>query len=228
MSSLALIPARGGSKRIPKKNVKPFLGKPILTYSIGIAMQSGFFDEVMVSTDDETIARTAKSVGAEVPFMRSMSNSDDYSTLADVVDEVIDAYEDRGRSFSLICCLLPTAPLITQSNLALGFEILSKGKFDSVRPLVSYDYPIQRAIRMDLDNAIEWNQPEFAQSRSQDLDNLYHDAGQFYWMNSKFRLRGGKKGGFPISQLEAQDIDDETDWKLAELKYQLLNQIKKS
>jgi len=220
VKNLAIIPARGGSKRIPKKNIRNFLGKPIIAYSIQAALECKLFEEVMVSTDDVEIAEVAKSYGAEVPFMRSGKNSDDYATLADVVDEVKKEYLNRNRYFRYICCILPTAPLITITNLEKGFELLIGKKVDSVKPVVKFSYPIQRAIKM-VDGKTEMFYPQFKTARSQDLEPAFHDAGQFYWMKFDTGLRGQNKYGFELPEIQVQDIDTIEEWKLAEMKYKI-------
>ncbi|MFW5886285.1 MAG: pseudaminic acid cytidylyltransferase [Bacteroidota bacterium] len=217
-NNLCIIPARGGSKRIPRKNIKDFLGKPIIAYSIEAALESGLFEEVMVSTDDKEIAEVAKQYGATVPFIRSDENANDFATLADVVDEVKEQFIAEGRRFNNICLILPTAPLIKVENIQKGYSILIKQKADSVRPLARYSYPIQRAVKMQ-NGQIEMFNPEFQATRSQDLEPAFHDAGQFYWMKFDCGLRGQNKFGFEIPELEVQDIDTEEDWKMAELKY---------
>ena len=221
MKNIAIIPARGGSKRIPHKNIRPFSGKPIIAYSIEVAMKSGLFREVMVSTDSEEIADISKQYGASVPFFRSKKTSDDYATIADVIDEVKKEYLSIGKSFDLICCILPTAPLITIENLTKGYELLLKENADSVRPIVQFSYPIQRALKT-CENKIEMFHPEHVNTRSQDLEKAFHDAGQFYWMKSESGLRGANKFGFEISEIQVQDIDNEVDWELAEMKYQIM------
>ena len=218
MRNLAIIPARGGSKRIPRKNIREFLGKPIIAYSIEIANKSNLFEEVMVSTDYKEIAVIAQNYGAKVPFMRSKNTSNDFATLADVIDEVKDAYLKIGRDFKNICCILPTAPLITEEILIKGFDLLIKKNADSVRPVVRFSYPIQRALKIK-DGKTEMFYPQFKTTRSQDLEPAYHDAGQFYWMTYETSLRGLNKFGFEISEMEAQDIDSVQDWVLAEIKY---------
>ncbi len=226
MSSIAIIPARGGSKRIPKKNMKNFFGKPIIYYSIKAAQNSGIFDTVMVSTDDVEIATYAKSLGAEVPFYRSPKNSDDFATTADVILEVIDEYKKLNKEFEYCCCIYPTAPLIKHLNLQKAYEILLSNKHESVIPIVSFSYPIQRALKVS--NAIvNFNQKEFALSRSQDLETFYHDAGQFYFFNTDSFLRNKKiindnTGYIILKDTEVQDIDNLEDWKIAELKFNLL------
>jgi pseudaminic acid cytidylyltransferase len=219
MSNLCIIPARGGSKRIPRKNIKDFLGKPIMAYSIETALKSGLFEEVMVSTDDEEIAQVAKKYGANVPFMRSKENADDFTTLADVVDEVLTHYKGK---FKYACCILPTSPLIQSKYLINAINLLKDKNFDSVRPIAKFSYPIQRAMKVSKDGEVDWFYPEFLQSRSQDLEEAYHDAGQFYWMKSEKGLRSDKRGALVIPSEYVQDIDTEDDWKSAEMKYNFL------
>jgi pseudaminic acid cytidylyltransferase len=220
MKNLAIIPARGDSKRIPKKNIKDFLGKPIIAYSIKVAIKSQLFAEIMVSTDDQEIAQVAKKYGAKVPFMRSPKNADDTAILADVVDEVKQCYLKNNQKFDYICCILPTAPMVTIENLKKGFTLLKENNADSIRPVVRFSYPIQRAIKMQ-NGKIKMFYPEHKKSRSQDLEPAYHDAGQFYWMTYDAGLRGEINFGFQISTMHAQDIDTEEDWALAELKYKI-------
>jgi pseudaminic acid cytidylyltransferase len=218
MRNLAIIPARGGSKRIPRKNIKDFLGKPIIAYSIEAALKSSLFEEVMISTDDKEIAEISIKYGANVPFMRSEKTADDHATLADVIDEVMNEYLKQNRSFDNICCILPTAPLITLKNLKKGFDLLLNKNVDSVRPIVRFSYPIQRAVKMK-EGVISMFYPEYQKTRSQDLEPAFHDAGQFYWMRFETGLRGGNKIGFEISETQAQDIDTNADWEIAELKF---------
>lgn len=218
MGNLAIIPARGGSKRILKKNIKDFLGKPIIAYSIETALKSRLFDEVMVSTDDEEIVEVARKYGANIPFMRSKENADDYATLAEVVEEVKNMYLDGHRKFEMICCILPTAPFITIQILEHSLKLLEENGVDSVRPVVRFSYPIQRAFRMK-NGLLQMFQPEYAKTRSQDLEPAFHDAGQFYWMKFDEGMNGEKKMGFEVPEHLVQDIDTEDDWKIAELKY---------
>jgi len=224
MKNLAIIPARGGSKRIPKKNIRDFLGKPIIAYSIETALKSNMFSEVIVTTDSEEIAKVATSFGATVPFLRSKKSSNDYAPLADVIDEVL-AYYKHKKEFDFICCLLPTVPLINKKNLKKGLEILTTdNSIDSVKPVVPFSYPIQRALKMK-NGVLEWTNPEFVTTRTQDLEPLFHDAGQFWWMKFENGFRGKKKVGFEITSLEVQDIDNYDDWEIAEIKYKLLHKI---
>lgn len=220
MKNLAIIPARGGSKRIPRKNIKDFLGKPIIAYSIEAALKSELFDEVMVSTDDEEIAEIAIKYGAKVPFMRSKETANDFATLADVVDDVKNSYSKMDRKFSYICLILATSPLISQENLLIGYKLLIKNAADSVRPVVKFSYPIQRALKLT-NSKVSLFYPEYINSRSQDLEQAYHDAGQFYWMQYQTALRGQNKQAFEIPETNVQDIDSEEDWILAELKYKI-------
>jgi len=226
MSNLAIIPARGGSKRIPRKNIKDFLGKPIIAYSIEAALKSDLFDEVMVSTDDKEIAEIAIKYGAKVPFLRSEKNADDYATTVDVLIEVIEKYKAQGRTFENIACLYPSAPFTTSNKLSEAYSVLISKKLDVVFPVMPFSFPIQRSLKMH-EGKLEYFYPEFENSRSQDLENTYHDAGQFYFINTSSLLinksiLSKNTGAILITELQAQDIDNETDWKLAELKYELL------
>lgn len=231
MKTIAIITARGGSKRIPGKNIKPFCGKPILAYSIEAALQAGCFDTVMVSTDDEKIAAIAREYGAEVPFFRSAENSDDFSTTRDVVAEVLKQYEQQGMTFEYVCCIYPTAPFITAERLAESMELLRMKQADSVLPVVQFSFPPQRCVVLEEGRAVfKW--PENMLTRSQDLEPFYHDCGQFYCLNVKSFEEQNllfMKKTYPVilDELEVQDIDNETDWKLAELKYQLLKESAK-
>lgn len=230
MNSIAIITARKGSKRIHKKNIKPFLGEPIIKYSITAALQSGVFDTVMVSTDDEGIAELARSYGAEVPFFRSEKNSDDHAGTADVLIEVIEEFRKHGQYFDYLCGIYPTAPFITPEKLIRGMTLLTESDADVVLPIVCFSYPIQRSLKMivhDKEEKVEMFWPENYHARSQDLPPAYHDAGQFYCMKTESLLREKKlfcRDTRPLilSELEVQDIDNETDWKLAEIKYTML------
>lgn len=223
MKNLCIIPARGGSKRIPRKNIKPFMGKPIIAYSIEAAINSGLFDEVMVSTDDEEIANVAKKFGASVPFLRSAKTANDYVGLSDVIDEVVATYEERNMLFDNYCCLLSTAPFVNSDLLSQSYALFVEKNFDTLRPIVRFDYPIQRAYRMDENNVVSFMQPEYLNTRSQDLEKAYHDAGLFYWGTCAVGFKGEKWGGYVIDESVCQDIDTEDDWKMAELKYKILN-----
>jgi pseudaminic acid cytidylyltransferase len=226
MSRIAIIPARGGSKRIPRKNIKAFLGKPIIAYSILSALSCGLFETVIVSTDDEEIADIARSYGADVPFLRSAKNSDDTATTFDVLAEVIDDFKKLGARFDQGCCIYPTAPFVTASKLDEAHDYLTRFGFDTVFPVLRFSYPIQRALRLT-EKKVSMMDPRQLNTRSQDLEIAYHDSGQFYWFNVDALLEQrhmftGNSGAIVISELEGQDIDSELDWKLAELKYELM------
>lgn len=226
MHNICIIPARGGSKRIPKKNIREFFGKPIISYVIDVAIKSKLFDQVMVSTDDTEIERIALEYGAVVPFKRSEKNADDNAVLADVVLEVLSAYKEEGSVFDNVCCILPTAPFISTQQLLTSYHKLEKDNFDSVFPVVEFASPIQRSLKIEGQN-VEMVWKEHLNSRSQDLDKRYHDAGQFYWLQTDAFLKEKKlfmknSAGVIIEALHAQDIDSEIDWKLAELKYKLM------
>ena len=223
MSAIAIITARGGSKRIPRKNIKDFLGKPIIAYSIEAALASGVFDEVMVSTDDEEIAEIARKYGAKVPFMRSEKTSNDFATTADVINEVLANYKDLGKNFDVVCCVYPTAPFVTAKKLCEGMQKLQESEYDALVPVVRFGFPPQRGFLID-DGNLKYQYPEYALSRSQDLVPIYHDCGQFYIFKTEAFLREQKlvmEKTIPmiISEMEVQDIDNEVDWILAEEKY---------
>ena len=185
MSRIAIIPARGGSKRIPRKNIKEFCGKPILAYSIEAALNSQLFDEVMVSTDDAEIADIAKQYGASVPFLRSAETANDFAILKDVLNEVLSEYKELGKEFDEICCILPTAPLVETADIIKSHEILEREKCISVVPVVKYSYTIFRSLKIE-NGRLDMNWPENFPKRSQDLPDAYHDAGLFYWYSKKY------------------------------------------
>lgn len=226
---IAIITARGGSKRIPKKNIKDFCGKPIIAYSIETAIKSGIFDEVMVSTDSEDIAKIAKDYGAKVPFMRSEKTSGDYATTRDVVMEVIGEYEKAGRTFESIFCIYPTAPFITTEKLLEAAKLMDEKKPVEIIPVVQFSFPPQRCFVINDDDFMEYKYKEFASTRSQDLEKCYHDSGQFYVYNTEkyLKLDGNVVDGIMpviVSEMEVQDIDNIEDWKIAELKYRLMQE----
>ncbi len=228
MKALAIITARGGSKRIPRKNIKEFVGKPILAYSVEAALDSGVFDEVMISTEDEEIAEVGKKYGAKVPFYRSEKTANDYATTVDVIEEVVEEYEKRGKSFDIIVCIYPTAPFVTGKRLKEAVETLEASDADTLIPVVSFSYPPQRAMVIK-DDMLVFKDTRYLNSRSQDLEKHYHDAGQFYVAKTasfkKTReFMVGKVLPMELSELEVQDIDNEVDWKLAELKYKLIHE----
>lgn len=224
---IAIITARGGSKRIPKKNIRDFCGKPIMAYSIEAAISSRIFDTVMVSTDSKEIANIAKQYGADIPFMRSDETSNDFATTSDVLIEVLEKYKEQGIVYTQACCLYPTAPFVTSERLKEAMSLLnSSNEVDTVIPILRYSYPPQRGL-ISKDGYIKMREPEFSRTRSQDLQPIYHDAGQFYCFDVKAFLKtknimAGKIKGVELSELEVQDIDTIEDWKIAEMKYKLL------
>lgn len=226
MSNIAIITARGGSKRIPKKNIKEFCGKPIIAYSIQAAIESHIFDEVMVSTDSEEIKDISVKYGAKVPFMRSEATSNDFATTSDVLLEVINRYEELGQSFEYGCCLYPTAPFVNSENLRCAFETLTESSAKTLLPVVAFSFPPQRGVFIR-DNRLVLSQPEFLNTRSQDIEKMYHDCGSF----SMFRIRNFKEEKklitdntvpYIMDEMMVQDIDNLSDWEMAELKYNML------
>lgn len=224
MKKIAIIPARGGSKRIPRKNIKDFLGKPIMAYSIDAALTSGIFDEVMVSTDDGEIAEIAKRYGASVPFMRSSKNSDDHSTTIDALIEVLNGYNNIGQDYSIGCCIYPCAPFVTADVLKDGYTKLTEDGFNFIFTATAFESPIQRALRKNEQGRISSFYPEFSNVRTQDLEKAYHDAGQFYWFRTKSLIQNksvwnDNTGMIEINNACVQDIDTLNDWSIAEVKY---------
>lgn len=222
---LAIITARGGSKRIPGKNIKEFCGKPILYYSIEAAAESGVFDEIMVSTDDDAIAELAKKAGAAVPFFRSAANSGDFASTDDVILEVLTEYRKRGCEFDAFCCIYPTAPFLTGKRLRGAMELLATA--DSVMPVVPFSYPPQRGLLINEDGLLVRQFPEYAQTRSQDLPKIYHDCGQFYACKTAPFLEAGTTDltnllPLVLTEMEVQDIDTPEDFEIAQIKYRRL------
>lgn len=229
MGKIAIITARGGSKRIPKKNIREFLGKPILAYSIEAALGSGLFDEVMVSTDSTEIADIAERFGAKVPFYRSDATSNDYATTNDVILEVLDKYERRGENFDMAVCLYPTAPFVTAQKLISAVKELEDSDADTLIPVVPFSYPPQRALIID-QGKLRFLYPENLDARSQDLMPHYHDVGQFYVIRTEAfkvnkKLMVGNILPFIVDEREVQDIDNESDWAIAEMKYKLMQNM---
>ena len=228
-NNLAIIPARGGSKRIPRKNIRDFLGIPIIAYSITTALNSGLFNEVMVSTDDDEIAQIAQQYGASIPFFRSSKNADDFSTTQEVLNEVLSKYKtELGKTFDFCCRIYPAAPFIRQEHLKGGFDMLLQNEVASVFPGVVFSYPIWRGVVRDEKDKVKMIWPDYANSRSQDLKKVYHDAGQWSWfrVNSNWEQPFESSAMFEIPEIEVQDIDTETDWSIAELKYRYLYKTK--
>lgn len=223
---IAIITARGGSKRIPRKNIREFCGRPILAYSIGAALESGLFHTVMVSTDDEEIAEIARQYGAEVPFYRSAGTADDRATTNDVLLEVLSEYARRGEEFDTGVCVYPTAPFVTAGKLRDAVERLEQSDADTLIPVVAFSYPPQRAM-VETGGRLVFRHPEYLDSRSQDLEPYYHDVGQFYvFRTAAYRVNRKLMVGnilpMVVSEMEVQDIDNETDWEIAEIKYRMM------
>lgn len=227
MANICIIPARGGSKRIPKKNLKNFLGNPIISYPIKLAIESNLFDEIIVSTDNHEIAEIAINYGAKVPFFRSNKNSNDFATTFDVIEEVLSFYKSNGNQFQNGCCIYPCTPLINVKRLIESYERLTNGSFDVVFPVIKYSTPIQRAFKIKND-FIYFIEDKNKNMRSQDLEPSYYDAGQFYWFKTlsilkKKTLITNNVSSIILDEIEAQDIDNENDWKMAEMKFMYLN-----
>ncbi len=226
--NLAVIPARGGSKRIPNKNIKDFLGRPVIEYPIEAALRSGLFRDLIVTTDSREIADIASGAGASVPFMRGAELSGDYVMVADVIMDALDRYEEAEHiKVDNICVIFPAAVFVTERKIAEGFSLLSEDGVNSVLPVVPFSYPPQRGVVASADGGLVMKWPENYDKRSQDLEAIYHDTGQFYWLCAeKFRsdkkLFLDKMKGVFVSPLEVQDIDSLDDWKIAEMKYRLL------
>lgn len=222
---IAILPARGGSKRIPRKNIRPFRGRPIIEWSISAALASGMFDVVMVSTDDPEISEIARSCGAETPFVRSVKASDDNATTVDALREVLAWYEAKNIHFDLACCLYPAAPFVQAHDLVEGASLLDASDFAVMMPVVAYGYPIWRSLMRDPTGKIIMNFPANLNTRSQDVAAAYHDAGQWYWFRvDAFKrdgvLIGPNTGSVILPGNRTQDIDTEDDWLLAELKHE--------
>lgn len=222
--AVAVITARGGSKRIPRKNIRLFCGKPMIEYAIEAALTSGIFDEVMVSTDDVEIAEIAKQAGAKVPFLRSKRNADDLAATHEVVLEVLEEYRREGVVFEYVCCIYPTAPFLTAKKLQESMEILTNAMADGIIPIVPYSFPPQRCFIIK-EGKVEFKWPENRLKRTQDLQRYYHDSGQFYFLRVEAFLKEKSmllKNTLPfiLDEMEVQDIDNEEDWKIAEIKFQ--------
>jgi pseudaminic acid cytidylyltransferase len=226
MTRVAIIPARGGSKRIPKKNIRSFLGKPIIAYAIENALSTNLFDEVIVSTDNDEIAGIAKSYGAKIPFLRSEKNATDFATTNDVISEVLEYYETLKIEIDEVLCLYPCTPLLKKKHLIEALDVFNTGDFDSIISVVKYSTPIERALKIS-NNYIQLVNEETLFLRSQDFESRYYDAGQFYLfkVNSfkkQARILTNNSTALILDEMEVQDIDNENDWLMAELKYKLL------
>ncbi len=225
---LAVIPARGGSKRIPRKNIRDFFGKPIIAYSIEQALASDLFDHVIVSTDDESIASVARTHGAETPFIRPAELADDYTGTNAVVKHAIEWYQEHGESVSLACCIYATAPFIKHEYLRDGHDRLVNSESLFAFSVTSFSFPIQRALRITESGQVDAFWPEHIASRSQDLEDAYHDAGQFYWGKANAFLEEEvmySNVSIPVvlPRSQVQDIDTMEDWEYAEMLYGLMS-----
>jgi len=227
MSMLAIIMARGGSKRIPRKNVKEFMGRPMISYAISVARDSGIFDEVMVSTEDAEIAEVSRKCGAVVPFMRSAHTASDVATTRDVVLEVVGEYARRGREFDALACIYPCAPFLTGRMLKEAYGRFIEEAADLLMPVVRFSFPIQRALHIGPDGLMEYREPSEANKRTQDLEPTYHDAGMFYFTKVEAYVSGDvwHRAYYEIPALRVQDIDTPDDWKMAEIKYRMLHDV---
>jgi len=224
---LCVIPARGGSKRIPRKNIKEFFGKPMIAWSIEAAKKSECFDRIIVSTDDEEIATVSQKYGADVPFLRPKCLADDYAGTTPVIAHAIKWQNEHGEETSEACCLYATAPFVHVGDLQKGLALLVETKSDYAFSVTSYSFPIQRAVRITKDNRVEMFQPEYFNSRSQDLEQAWHDAGQFYWGRSESWLSEKKifsEFSIPIQipRYRVQDIDNQEDWDRAVLLFKAI------
>lgn len=225
---VAIIPARGGSKRIPRKNIRDFRGRPIIAWSIDVARECDCVDRVIVSTDDEEIANVARTCGAEVPFIRPKELSDDYTGTVPVVRHAIEYLKDAGEEVDWACCIYATAPFVRSDDVRKGFESLAGSDAEYSLSVTSYPFPIQRAVRITPEGRVEMFQPEFSDVRSQDLEEAYHDAGQFYWGRASAWL--GEKSllasrAIPVvlPRHRVQDIDTLEDWRRAEQLFSALD-----
>lgn len=227
---LAIIPARGGSKRIPRKNIKPFCGKPMIAWSIEVARESGCFDRIIVSTDDAEIAQVAQAYGAETPFMRPPELSDDHTGTIPVIAHAIDWINLNAGPVDYACCLYATAPFIQAVDVRRGFDILQKSGADYAFTVTTYPSPIQRAFRITSDERVEMFNPEQFNIRSQDLEEAFHDAGQFYWGRAAAWLVGKplfSRDAAPVRlpRHRVQDIDTDEDWERAALMFKIINKL---
>jgi pseudaminic acid cytidylyltransferase len=224
MKKIAIIPARGGSKRIPRKNIKPFFGKPVIAYAIELTRESKLFERVIVSTDDDEIAKISKLYGAEVPFMRSAENSSDNASTFDVLKEVLQWFKDRDELFEVACCIYPVSPLLKIESIENSFKRLISGNYDSVVPIAPFSHPIQRALSINTIGEITIVNPNDFKKNTQDLSTFYHDTGQFYWFKTKNCLEvntliSNNSICYTMNNNEVQDVDNQEDWENLEFKF---------
>lgn len=227
---LCVIPARGGSKRIPKKNIKYFCGKPMIEWTILTAIKSNCFDKIIVSTDSEEIAEISKKIGAEVPFLRPNNISDDHTGTIPVISHAINFINDHFSKVDYACCIYATAPFVEASFIQEGFKKIKEENANYSFSATSYPFPIQRAIKITSQNRSQMFFPENFNTRSQDLENSFHDAGQFYWGKASSWLENRRifdDNSIPIiiPRYKVQDIDDQEDWERAEIIFELIKKI---
>ncbi|MGE8439391.1 MAG: pseudaminic acid cytidylyltransferase [Pseudomonas palmensis] len=224
---LAVIPARGGSKRIPNKNIKEFCGKPMISWAISTAMESGCFDKIIVSTDDSRIADLSRSYGADVPFVRPAALADDYTGTIPVIRHAIEECRAQGYEATFVCCIYATAPFITAADLREGLQLIQETNSPYVFSITSFPFPIQRALRLSGEGQVEMFNPEHVDTRSQDLEEAYHDAGQFYWGRTEAweqeqAIFSTKSAAVVLPRHRVQDIDTLEDWTRAEWLFKAL------
>lgn len=225
MTNIAVIPARGGSKRIPRKNIRMFHGRPLISYSIEAAIKSNCFDKIIVSTDDEEIAEVSLSFGAEVPFLRSKELSNDFAGTTPVIQDTILQLDDSDIEY--VCCIYATAPMLSEKDIRIGLNTIKlKEEFDYAFSVTTYDFPIQRSLSLNQENRVEMHNPDLFNTRSQDLEECWHDAGQFYWGTRKAWQQGlpifsSNSVGVKLPRHRVQDIDTQEDWDMAEMLYQI-------
>lgn len=229
--NIAVIPARGGSKRIPRKNIKPFCGKPMIAWSIAAARQSGCFDRIIVSTDDDEIAAVAEAHGADAPFRRPANLANDHTPTVPVIAHAV-RWQQTTAPVERACCIYATAPMLRPADLQAGYEVIETQNASYAFSVTSYAYPVQRALVLRRQNRVEMVYPEHAQTRSQDLVEAWHDAGQFYWGRADAWLAGSPIFGsdsiaIPLSRTRVQDIDTPEDWEHAELLFETMRAAEK-
>jgi len=227
---IAVIPARGGSKRIPRKNIKDFCGRPMIAWAISTAKESGLFEHIVVSTDDEEIAESARSWGAETPFVRPADLADDLTPTVPVIAHAVKSCLDSRWVPDYVCCIYPCVPFLQVSDLAAALDLAQEQDADFVYPVTEYAHPIQRAMQLLPGNKMQFFRPEYELTRTQDLEKAYHDAGQFYWGKASAWLAHKKMHtdglGMPIPNWRVVDIDSLDDWKRAEYIFQAMNSVR--
>jgi len=225
--NIAVIPARGGSKRIPRKNIKLFCGKPMIAWSIEAAKKSGIFERIICSTDDEEIASIARNYGADVPFVRPISMADDHIGIGQVIAHAVEWVQNQGLTPEYFCCIFATAPFIQATDIQSGLKLISKKHCDYVISVTSFSFPIQRASKIEADGKVGMFYSKNYNTRSQDLEKAYHDAGQFIWASPNVWKKCRPvftSNSYPVilPRFRVQDIDTQEDWERAELMFKTL------